>query len=335
MSNNRRADAVLFGFDFQVNAAIVLMLDNIKALHTLRLESDNEDIDIELKNGNHILAQAKSIVNSSSDFDNVRKNLKKALASLSEGSGRVKTEKLIFITNSPNPFNEDTSRSLFWGPAYREFNSLPESSKQIITDFLSQIAQPLDASQFVIQVVPFETDNDNERYKAVMQSINDFIGELQLDIPGIGKQLHQVWCRDVFRNGSKKDTKIKLTKKELIWPIIVISTDVARTDQDFVDQFESTQYDEIVRRYHELIDSCCERVEFFTKILFDYNAYKFTGLPRDKRIDFVEKNWQNYALEFEGNGIDAKTVEGLTKVVVFNVIRRRFYIQKIKEGAAL
>ena len=48
MSKTRRADAVLFGYDFQVNAAIVLMLDNIKALHTLRLESNNEDIDIEL-----------------------------------------------------------------------------------------------------------------------------------------------------------------------------------------------------------------------------------------------------------------------------------------------
>lgn len=63
MSKTRRADAVLFGYDFQVNAAIVLMLDNIKALHTLRLESNNEDIDIELANGEHILAQAKSVVN--------------------------------------------------------------------------------------------------------------------------------------------------------------------------------------------------------------------------------------------------------------------------------
>ena len=44
--SNRRADAGLFGFDFQVNAAIVLMLENIKELQSLRLESENEDIDI-------------------------------------------------------------------------------------------------------------------------------------------------------------------------------------------------------------------------------------------------------------------------------------------------
>lgn len=60
MGKDRRANAVLFGFDFQVNAAIVLMLENIKELQSLRLESENEDIDIELYSGNHILAQAKA-----------------------------------------------------------------------------------------------------------------------------------------------------------------------------------------------------------------------------------------------------------------------------------
>lgn len=109
MEKDRRANAVLFGFDFQVNAAIVLMLENIKELQYLRLESENEDIDIELYSGNHILAQAKAIVNSSTDFTNVRSNLKKALESLSEGTKKVKTEKLILITNSPNPLNEEAS----------------------------------------------------------------------------------------------------------------------------------------------------------------------------------------------------------------------------------
>lgn len=43
---NRRADATLFGFDFQVNAAIVIMLDNIENMKSIRLESENEDIEI-------------------------------------------------------------------------------------------------------------------------------------------------------------------------------------------------------------------------------------------------------------------------------------------------
>lgn len=45
---DRRADSVNFGFDFQTNAAIVLMLDNTKELNSLRIEGESEDTEIEL-----------------------------------------------------------------------------------------------------------------------------------------------------------------------------------------------------------------------------------------------------------------------------------------------
>lgn len=35
MAKSRRANAVVFGFDFQVNAAIVLMIENIEDLKSL------------------------------------------------------------------------------------------------------------------------------------------------------------------------------------------------------------------------------------------------------------------------------------------------------------
>ena len=68
---DRSATSVLFGFDFQANAAIVLMLENIKDMSHIRLEGC-EDIDIKLNDGSHIFAQAKSVVKSSSDFTILR-----------------------------------------------------------------------------------------------------------------------------------------------------------------------------------------------------------------------------------------------------------------------
>ena len=35
-----------FGWDFQVNAGIVLLLDNFDLLDTIRLEGDKEDIEL-------------------------------------------------------------------------------------------------------------------------------------------------------------------------------------------------------------------------------------------------------------------------------------------------
>lgn len=332
---SRRAEAVLFGFDFQVNAAIVLMLENISDLNSIRLEGNNEDIEIELSDNRHILAQAKAIEKSSTDFTHVRENLKKALLSLSDGSQNVEVDKLILITNSPNPLNDKNSRSIFSGPAsHRPFSTLPPSSQKIITNYLDDIEHPLDINKFTIQTLPFETDDEMERYKVVLQVINDFISNLKLE-PGIGKQLHGIWRNDLFTNGTKKNADIRLNKKDIIWPLVVITTDIDRVDRDFTDRFDSAQYDEIIHRYRETIDSCCERYEFFTKILFDFKSYKSTKSQKEKVLDFIEDSWPNYISEFSIEGMGSETQEDLTKVVLYNVIRRRYDIERIKWGTNL
>lgn len=221
MAKSRRANAVVFGFDFQVNAAIVLMIENIEDLKSLRLEGNYEDIEIELENNQYILAQAKAVERSSSDFRNVRKNLEKSLISLSEGNQKVDAQRLILITNSPNPLNEEASRSIFWGDAHREFLSLPESSQELIRRYLDNINQPLDTDKFMIQILPFETDNDIERYKVVKRVVDDFIGDLNLNIPGLGKKLLSIWHEEVFENGTNKDAAIQLKKKDLICGIAI------------------------------------------------------------------------------------------------------------------
>ncbi len=153
MAKNRRANAVMFGFDFQVNAAIVLMLENMNDLKSLRLEGNFEDIELELENQEYILAQAKAVENSSIDFKNVRANLNKALFSLSEGAQKSNTKQLILITNSPNPLNEDSSKNLFLGVAHREYKTLPESSQSLINNYLSKIEQPLATNKFMVQIL--------------------------------------------------------------------------------------------------------------------------------------------------------------------------------------
>lgn len=216
MAKSRRANAVVFGFDFQVNAAIVLMIENIEDLKSLRLEGNYEDIEIELENNQYILAQAKAVERSSSDFRNVRKNLEKSLISLSEGNQKVDAQRLILITNSPNPLNEEASRSIFWGDAHREFLSLPESSQELIRRYLDNINQPLDTDKFMIQILPFETDNDIERYKVVKRVVDDFIGDLNLNIPGLGKKLLSIWHEEVFENGTKRFKKFVADMKLLV-----------------------------------------------------------------------------------------------------------------------
>ncbi|MCY7008599.1 hypothetical protein OCK72_08100 [Fusobacterium simiae] len=330
MTKNRRADSVIFGFDFQVNAAIVLMLENIKDLESLKLEGDYEDIELKLKNNKYILAQAKAVKQSSKDFKNVRKNLEKALLTLSEGAQKVATVQLILITNSPNPLNERVLSNMFYGHAHRTYDTLPDSSKKLIDKYLNKIKKPLDTNKFMIQVLPFETDDDKERYKVIRQVIDDFIGDLDLNNIGINKKLLTIWQNEVFKNGSKK--VIKLKKSDIVWSIISLIVDVGKIDDKFAEHFDSSLYEEIINKYKEIIDSCCERCETFIKILHDYQLFKTDKKEKDKCLDFVMTRWTDYKLEFKLEHADENVEEGLIQIILYNIIKNRIAIDRIKKG---
>lgn len=108
---SRKADAVVFGFDFQITA--VLGLEHIKELYSLQFEGNDEDIELALQHHTNILAQARAVVNSSFDFTDMRTNLKRLLFPLSERSRQPNVRQLIFITNPSDPFHDQVSRSVF------------------------------------------------------------------------------------------------------------------------------------------------------------------------------------------------------------------------------
>ena len=335
MAKSRRADAVVFGFDFQVNSAIVLFLENIKEVEKLRLEGNYEDIELELSSGEMVLAQAKAVEKASADFTNVRKNMQKALMSLAEGGEKVNARELIMITNSPNPFNDDDSRSVFYGHAHRKYETLPPSAKKIVDEYLSKMDKELDTDKLKIQVLPFETDDETERYKVIMECINDFVGNLNTNISGIGQKLLETWHWQVFDNGGKKDATIKLSKKDIIWPILVKITEIEQCDDSFLEQFDLGVYEEVVNRYAEIINSHCEQCEFFIKILSDYNGFKTTKKASEKPNEFIELRWRDYVSEFNVEGIDEEIQEAITKIIIHNIIKRRFAIDRIKKEVNL
>ena len=90
------------------------------------------------------------------------------------------------------------------------------------------------------------------------------------------------------------------------------------------------------RRYPTIIDDCCERVDFFTKILYDFQGFKSEKKnAKDKNIDFIESVWEEYKTEFMAPGIDDETLEALTKIVLYNVLRRRKLIESIRREVNL
>ena len=212
---------------------------------------------------------------------------------------------------------------------------MPPSAQKIVSDYLEKIQKPLDVNQFSVQVFPFETDDEKERYKYVLQEINEFIENLNINTSGLGKKLMEIWHYDIFTNGTKTDADIVLSKKDIIWPIMVIVTDAEKYDCDFIESFDEALYDEIIHKYKEVIDNHCERIEFFTRVLSDYNNYKCQKDLKGKTNDFIEYIWKEYIDEFDIDGITTEVQEGLIKIIIYTIIRRRIAIDNIKKGVNL
>lgn len=330
---DRTATSVLFGFDFQANAAIVLMLENIKEMSHIRLEGC-EDIDITLSDNSHIFAQAKSVVNSSSDFRNVLTNLKKSIKSLSEAYHNAPNavRELIYVTNSPNPFNEKHPNTIFWGSSQRNYSSLPEDLRRKISKILNEIENPLDTNKFKIQILPFETDIDKERYKAVITEIGDFISLLG-NVPIARNLIHGIWTKDLFRSGTRKDRCINLTKKDLIWPIIVLVTNNDDYDKYDIDDSET---EELLSSYKDIINLCSEKYEFITRVLCAYNSFK-TEDNKTKLDKFIKSECHNFKYLFDDADMNLSEdiQDKLIQIILRNIIRQRIKINKIKDTVNL
>lgn len=329
------ASPVMFGFDFQENVAIVLMIKNIAELKTIKVEGE-EDIELLLNDGSYVLAQAKSVVRSSTDFSNIRAKAKKAMESLSEAAQKLPARELIYYTNSPDPLHDDASKSMFYGPARVKYDELPDTTKDIINDFLSEIEKPLDTSLLKIQVLPFETDDDEQKYKVVRDVISAFIRETSiLTLVGSHNQLHEVWQTMLKRNGTKSDRKITLNKKDIVWPVIVFVTGKGNLDRNarYCTDLDDGEFDEIERKYGELIQNYCERFETVTKVLSDFSDKRESG--RDSIDRFINDYWTAYVDEFGLFTIEGEVKENLTKIVLYSILSKRYDINKIKQFVKL
>lgn len=162
-------------------------------------------------------------------------------------------------------------------PLAANFQTCPRLPKQLFKNTYRLSTSPLNTDNFVIQVFNFETDDEKERYKVVMQEVNDFIGRLSTTSPGFGKKLLDIWQNRIFENGSKKDAGITVDKRGIIWPLIVLETEITKYDGEFEDSLDIGVYEEVTRRYQTIIDDCCERVDFFTKF------FTITGISKVKR----------------------------------------------------
>ncbi|MBQ2643175.1 MAG: hypothetical protein IJF94_05165 [Eubacterium sp.] len=326
--SKRNASSALFGWDFQVNSAILLMLENIKDAKRIRVEGADEDIEITLEDKSKIYAQVKA-VEKPGDTSNVIGKLTKALETLSvaskNGDGRLFT----YVTNSNNPFNNIKTISYFTGRTHLRFDELPDVAQNKIKDIVKKKNYlDLDVNKIDVRVIPFYGDDLKNRYKEIKAYIIEFLEEIGINAEYINQKIMDIWQKDLFHNATKSNTNVSISKEEMMWPLIVVVVEKT-VAKDYENDFEEDDIEEIEHKYKDIINYNTMRYEMVSRVLTDYIKKK------DKIPIFVEKQWKNYLDIVKEIEADEEIKESIIKVILYKILKQRKNIKRIKKGANL
>jgi len=328
MAKSSNASSSYFGVDFQRNAAIVLLLKNIEEVSKIKVEGQKEDIEITLNNEKIIYSQVKS-VEKQEDTSHVIQKLEDALKTLNEASKEPNVDSLIYVTNSPNPFNSIETMYNFSGSyTLLKYDKLNNICKEKIDKICKKNDYFLEKNQLSVCVIQFPYDLDN-RYKVVKDVINEFLYKLDISDKGYGNILLEIWQNDFFKNITIK--RICITKKQVIWPIIVLLCKINRNDAKLIN-LDDGEFNEIKKNYESVIYNNSERFTFITKVVSLYQNYK--DIKKLENIDnnvFIESNWQNFKDEIDLKSATPDTIKKVICLTISNVINNRYDINRIKK----
>lgn len=333
MAGTNASDSI-FGWDFQINAAIVLMLEDIENVQKVRVEGRTEDIEITLTDGEFVFSQAKALSDPSST-KNVRKKLADGLGTLNQAAKQSGVCKLIYITNAYDPLADKKSMPSFYGQSRKPYASLTDSAKKVIDNILTkENYNDIDKSKLFVYTLPFENDL-NDRYKVVIEKVNDFIASIKSNLSGSAQDVLDIWQQQLFENATLHDTAIVLTKKDIMWPLIVVMCDDGFRANPFSEDFDDGIYDEISSKYKSFISCKCQKFTFATRVLSDYQDYVSVKTGNDRIIEFSNNQWSTYLDEFTSDGNTEELLNRLVKIILFQLLRQRYLINEVKKKVKL
>ena len=162
----------------------------------------------------------------------------------------------------------------------------------------------------------------------------DFINQLNLGQVLSCTELMRVWQNDLFQNGSKTDTTIKLSKEEIVWPVIVLALG-KQLPSEYIEDYDQGFIDEITAQYSYIINTISEQYSLITKIIFDYNSSNCDLSMKERIRKFVANKWTDYISVFSFESLNKEVQEAVIKVILAKVIQQRYLIDNVSRGVSL
>lgn len=319
---NRNATPSINGWFFQICAGIYLFFKNIKNNNELKIEGENEDVEIYTDDGKKIYAQVKSIENVNGR-NSVSTHYNKALKSLKENSN--KSAKLIYFSNITNPFNSKEKSFYDYGSELN-FNDLTLDVQKKIRNI---VGDDFDYNNLYIEIVYFY-GTDESKKKLVKKSIGTFLSKMNLS-DSKTDVIYDALISNGLLNASKR--YIKLKKEDIVYKVIVPFLVEKITIDEFQKIMAEEYYDDCINYYEKFCYSSSLKYSQFTKISSDFNNYKKNNQGKNS-LDFIREKYENFLYLFDEK-LEPKIREGVTKLMMYKIIQKRLTISSAHKEANL
>jgi len=326
-----------FGRDFQANAAIFLFVKNLKESSYVKNESVNEDIEIGLTSKKKIYAQAKA-VEVSTDTRNVIQKLKDAVETLNTAKTKdADTARLTYITNSKSPFNiSNPMENSISGLTSKAFSELTPAEQAIVKKAVDdQGITDFAYNDFYILVIPFEGQEDSERYKEIKGIINELFAAIGKSDSGLAPKVMSVWQNMLRINASKRTATV--SKESLLWPIVVLYCE-GDAPQWLREEKDEGIIEAAIAKFGSLINNASHDFQLVTKVINDYDDFiSKNQLAANIQIKtFANSNYDKYEDAFTSMNTEDEEVQTIVKKLVINqILIKRKDIKKLKAHAGL
>lgn len=334
---NRNASPSAYGWAFQVGAGIKLMLENITEFTALKMEGKDDDIELTLPSGK-IYAQAKSVTQMGCQ-STATERLKESLETLTDDYVKNKDSiKLIYITNILNPFSSSSIPSPYYScyDTSYDYSTLPPEDRQKITDI---VGDDFPVDQLQVHVVRFFGEGKN-KFDGIKEYIKSFSRKV-FDDTSYCDLLFEKWCTLFLANAAdvpKEELSLAMSKKEALYPVIVLAIDKPAPCNDFQKVCDYDDYDGVVETFINLINQRSYEYDFSSALLGDFISCK-SHIPTAEessrfKYKYVTEKWRDYESFFSEIKDDAKR-QAVTKLTLLTIIIRSAKLQKIKEETNL
>lgn len=338
---NTNATSSAFGWDFQYNLALYLVMDqDLTQVEKFKVEGPTEDIEIYFRNKEPIYIQAKAQEDPYSS-STTNQHLNNAINSLINAVDKVneKYSEVIYGNNIEIPIRANKYPNLFQGSRVNlSYVELPETHKKKIDSIFNKTNVVIDFEKLKQNIrilkITFHGSDDETRYRLIREKVIDRLDEIGFPRFKASKIFSNL--QNEFKNNASQ--RIDLSIEKLGWLIILYSINVE--ESTVYEVFDIPQINEVSLKndFSELILNRSLDFEFVTSVISEFNKFSLSCTTRRDTVKiFINEHYSRYREDILNlhDGICGTLLDDLTKVILFQILSSHSDINSVRKGLSI